>query len=241
MGQDDLGALPDPSGTEGPARMARALLARVARMPPRDRETTEAGDEVVRLATSYARAIGAQCVELARERHLLQRREANQLADWEHPELERDNYERARALIDSWREHHVVISDVIAGDRRAIDHAKGRVSSIHRGSLTAAFVGVAAVAGYHFWTTHEPLLAGMAAAASILANVSLGHGLSRYAPRDPSPRRAAALALMRAAFVDGIRARDPRMADRAAASLDDWLAAFELELDQNDAGAGAVR
>lgn len=208
------------------ATSADVLRAALARTDPHDHAQLE------RLGIAYGRAVGSQLVLLVAQRRLLAQLEETGLADWDHPDIERENHHRCRALLEAWRTGHALLARAITGDPVALEHAMHRPSRAHRALLTAGFTIAAAAAGLLGSSALDPRLFMIAIASVVMAVVAARHGA--YAPSRAEPADATGLRLLEAAFVSGVRAHDAESARRASLDLGDWLARVEADVLARD-------
>jgi len=174
-------------------------------------------------ASRFGFAMGRQLALLHEQRLLLSRLDELRVWEWDHPELERENYYRARGALRHWRANRALLSDLLAGDPRAVEHALHAVSFVGRWGLPGCFALATATALFLFGSSNDPRLALLAAAAAALTFLSARWCATDYVPRPSGPDPAGRAALDEA-FLAGVRSRAGATPGR---DVDGWLAHIE--------------
>lgn len=215
---------------------ARALAAEIERHQPAAevvpllrrslRASTARAPCLAAGASRFGFAMGRQLALLHEQRLLLSRLEELRVWEWDHPELERENYYRARSALKRWRANRALLSDLLAGDPRAVEHALHAVSFVSRWGLPSCFALATATALFLFGASSDPRLALLAAVAAALSALAARWCASDYVPRPsgPDPTWSAALD---DAFLRGVRSRAGATPGR---DVEEWLAHIEAAL-----------
>ena len=175
-------------------------------------------DDAMQIAT----AAGLEMALLLRQRRLLQRADELRSWAWDHPELERENYYRAREAISGWPSRRALLADLLVGERRAIEHLELADAAGQARAQTLGFGIVALVAAYFAVLDRDPAAALLTPVAAGLATFALRRAMPRYASaaRGESETWRARLD---AAFLAGAEgAQAGRVPD-----VDAWLAEVE--------------
>lgn len=174
-------------------------------------------------ATRFGFAMGRQLALLHEQRLLLCRLDALRRWEWDYPELERENYYRAQSALRRWRADRALLSDLLAGDPRAVEHALHAVSFVSRWGLTSCFALAAATALLLFGRSGDPRLALLAAVAASLSALAARWCTADYVPSQTGADATWSAALDQA-FLSGVQSRAGAGSGRG---VDEWLAHVE--------------